>query len=575
MKPREMTIRSFVALVAAAATTLLLGPSPASAATQTFPNPTPIQIPAGGATASSYPSQVSVSGATGPVTDVNVTLHRVGQNRPDLFKALLVSPSGEKVNLMNSNCGSAAIEDFTWVLDQEAANPMPRGASTSCPDFLYRPDAFASTASMPAPAPASPYRTTLDAFSGENPNGAWKLFVDGDSGDLEGGWSLTLSTGEADVALPAAGTSGPADPYPVTRQIADEGRVLTDLDVTIQGVWHQRPSDLDLLLVGPEGQSVTLMSSSCGTYEVAAYGWTWNDEAPSGFMPVGDGTDSCSSSSYRPTDRSVGDSWPSPAPSGPRSATLSAFDLTDPSGEWKLYANDTATGAVGFLNRFNLTMSTRDKARVAFSEAAVTVAEGGTRELTLTRTAPGELGAGKVVVRSLPGSAISPGDYTPILTTVEFAAGEREKTVRLDALADDQTEPDEIYAVAIISATGDAVAGSPSSVEVTIPGPPAPPSDPPITPTDNPRSFCGNAEATISGTDGPDVLRGSRGPDVIAGLGGDDVIKVTRGNDTVCGGGGSDRISGGPGKDRLSGGAGKDRCLGGPGRDRTQCERSR
>ena len=43
------------------------------------------------------------------------------------------------MKLMASNCGEDDIEDFTWIFDQQAANPMPRDGS-SCPDFVYRPN---------------------------------------------------------------------------------------------------------------------------------------------------------------------------------------------------------------------------------------------------------------------------------------------------------------------------------------------------------------------------------------------------------------------------------------------------
>jgi RTX calcium-binding nonapeptide repeat (4 copies) len=39
--------------------------------------------------------------------------------------------------------------------------------------------------------------------------------------------------------------------------------------------------------------------------------------------------------------------------------------------------------------------------------------------------------------------------------------------------------------------------------------------------------LCGDVEATIVGTEGPDKLTGTNGPDVIAALGGDDVINAS------------------------------------------------
>ena len=41
------------------------------------------------------------------------------------------------------------------------------------------------------------------------------------------------------------------------------------------------------------------------------------------------------------------ESLPPPAPPGPYSTSLSAFDLTDPNGEWQLYVNDDHAGKDG------------------------------------------------------------------------------------------------------------------------------------------------------------------------------------------------------------------------------------
>jgi subtilisin-like proprotein convertase family protein len=244
--------------------------------------------------------------------------------------------------------------------------------------------------------------------------------------------------------------------------------VITHLDVRIDGIWHQRPDDLDLLLVGPQGQKVVLMSDACGGFEAKAFGWTWGDEASD---PMPDGGP-CLGSVYRPTDYEPGDVWPAPAPPGPYAGSLSAFDLTDPNGDWRLFVVDDGSDKVGFFtHRFQLAITIRPKAEVAFSEDAVRVAEGSTRTLTLTRSGPAQLGAGAVTVTSLPVSATTVSDFRTVSTVVQFAAGEREKTVEVEAFADGEQEPDETFLVAIGSPTGDAATGAPSSVAVTIPAP--------------------------------------------------------------------------------------------------------
>jgi len=347
--------------VVLAIASLMLVAGPASA--ETFSNTTLIKIPASGTgpgPASPYPSSVLVSGMSGPITDVNVTLHRVGHTSPHELQILLVSPSGDTVNVMNGNCGGEDIEDFTWIFDQQASTPMPRSGDGTCPGFVYRPNANNFTGlTWPAPAPAGPHGTSLNDFNNENPNGTWSLYVadstSGDVGDIEAGWTRTLSTGPVDTEIPGTGTSGPANPYPATRTIsASPELVISDLNVTIDGIWHQRPDDLDLLLVGPRGQKVILMSDACGSFEVEAYGWVWDDEAAAP-MPDGDSTNRCGTRFHRPADYEPGDSWPAPAPAGPYSTSLSSFDGTDPNGEWRLFVNDDTTGKTGFFTtRFHL-----------------------------------------------------------------------------------------------------------------------------------------------------------------------------------------------------------------------------
>ena len=215
------------------------------------------------------------------------------------------------------------------------------------------------------------------------------------------------------------------------------------------------------------------MSDACGTFEVAAFGWHWNDEAPAP-MPDGNGANVCSATSHRPTDHEPGDAWPVPAPPGPYTTSLSGFDLTDPNGDWRLFVNDDSSEEVGFFtNRFRLVLSLRPKANVAFAKPDAMVGEGERRELSLTRTGPATLGAGSVTVTSVPVTATSGSDFTALSVVVDFAPGETRKTILVDALDDPEHEPDEAYAVSIGSPTGDATAAAPSSVTVTIPAPPA------------------------------------------------------------------------------------------------------
>ena len=69
---------------------------------------------------------------------------------------------------------------------------------------------------------------------------------------------------------------------------------------------------------------------------------------------------------------------------------------------------------------------------------------------------------------------------------------------------------------------------------------------------------CGGKEATIVGTDGPDLLMGTVADDVIRGLGGDDLIYGADGKDRICGGAGADVLEGNGGCDQIYGATGND-----------------
>jgi subtilisin-like proprotein convertase family protein len=570
-----------VALIACGA--LLLAAAPASADTGVFSNAGSIAIPGSGTTgpASPYPTSIDVSGMVGPIEDISLVLRQVGHTRPRDIDVLLVSPEGSSALVMGNNCGADDIEDFTWTFDQHAGPTMDHGP---CGGALYQPAPLNHGASLPAPAPAGPYFESFQFF-GQNPNGRWKLYVfdheSGDVGDIETGWALIITTSPVDMTIPVTGTQGVASPYPATRSLSGETGVITEATVET-GVSHERAEDLDVLLVGPHGQKVVLMSDACGFSRLQHASWIFDDRSFR-FMPLDTEFNICQSGTFSPTDYGSGDSWPAPAPPGPYAASLAAFNFTDPNGEWRMYVVDDAPGATGYQvgSPFNLVVRTRPRAAVAFTDRAVDVAEGMTRSLTLTRTAPGggDVGAGSVTVTAEPGSARSGDDFTPISTVLDFAAGEKTKALPISALTDDAREPDETFTVKLGSPADDAALGTPSSVDVTIPGGATQPGGggrpgggPGVTP---PMPLCAGKRATIVGTARRDVLRGTRRSDVIVAGRGNDVVAAGRGSDTVCAGAGRDVVAGGPGRDRLRGGAGNDRLLGGRGRDRCRGGRGR
>jgi subtilisin-like proprotein convertase family protein len=189
--------------------------SPALAAAQTFANTAPITINDGGlceppGAASPYPSQISVSGLTGTITDVNVTLAGLTHAFPDDVGVLLVGPAGQKTILMADTGGSDLFPVSGVNLTFDDAASASLSDESQITSGTYKPTIGTSLSgciapsSFPAPAPAGPYGVSLSVFNDTSPNGTWSLYVIDDTledtGSISGGWSLDISVQAPDAA---------------------------------------------------------------------------------------------------------------------------------------------------------------------------------------------------------------------------------------------------------------------------------------------------------------------------------------------------------------------------------------
>jgi len=301
-----------------------------------------IAVPATGV-AEAYPSTVEASGLQGVVRDVVVTLMGVTHPNPEDLDVMLVSPNGRRAVVMSDVGGSDDVANLTIHLDDEAYGPLPdsnihaeSGQSKDERDSshaVYQPrNAGAGADTFPAPAPQTTENSSLSVFDGTDPNGVWRLFVVDDGAaagpnDAIGSWHLQIFT--------------TSDPYPSTVEVSGvRGRVI-DLDVTLTGLTHEAPADIDMLLVGPQGEQATVMSDNGGSRDVSDLVVTLDDEStntlPDEFAfsgPIRSGT-------YRPGNQVLinDEYWP-PAPASTGKTALGAFDGTDPNGTWRLFVND-------------------------------------------------------------------------------------------------------------------------------------------------------------------------------------------------------------------------------------------
>ena len=144
---------------------------------------------------SPYPSSIGVSGLTGTISKVTVTLNNINHTFPDDVDVLLVGPTGANAIIMSDAGGSADINNVTLVFDDAAASPLPDASLLTSGTF--QPTNYAPVDTFPAPAPAPSGGSVLSVFNGTNPNGVWRLYVVDDSlndfGSISGGWCLTIT----------------------------------------------------------------------------------------------------------------------------------------------------------------------------------------------------------------------------------------------------------------------------------------------------------------------------------------------------------------------------------------------
>jgi hypothetical protein len=120
---------------------------------------------------------------------------------------------------------------------------------------------------------------------------------------------------------------------------------VTKTTATISGIsGTTAPSDFDVLLIGPGGQNVMLVSDACPPLPV---GQMTFDDSASAELPAPGPPPFCSAGTYKPTNYDGGDANEMPgAPAGPYGSVLATFNGTSPNGDWRLLVRDDGGGGM-------------------------------------------------------------------------------------------------------------------------------------------------------------------------------------------------------------------------------------
>lgn len=136
------------------------------------------------------------------------------------------------------------------------------------------------------------------------------------------------------VSFPFFGTSTPYPSAIVVSGLPTSG--VTVQRVTLNGVTHTNPDDIEALLRSPLGTNVILMSDAGGGSDISGNNYVFQDGSPM----MADGSPNASGT-YAPTNYGTPDDFPAPGPGSVSQASPALSMFTgNMNGTWNLYSGD-------------------------------------------------------------------------------------------------------------------------------------------------------------------------------------------------------------------------------------------
>lgn len=260
-------------------------------------------------------------------------------------ESIMVNPTETTEYTVTVTDGETSCTATTTVL--VTVNPLPEVAvdsATVCPG-----DSTMLTATTSAANPTflwSPGGETTATIA-VNPSETTEYTVtvtDEDTGCMNSAsGTVTVRTAEefANPEPVVINDNAAGSPYPSTINVSGLTSTVCRVTVTLSQLSHSFPDDIDLVLVGPNGEGVLLISDVGGGNDLNGATLTFDQSASDSLPDSG----VIVSGSYRPTN--VGskedgnpDVFPAPAPVASFGTNLDVFQGIDPNGDWSLYVVD-------------------------------------------------------------------------------------------------------------------------------------------------------------------------------------------------------------------------------------------
>jgi subtilisin-like proprotein convertase family protein len=283
-----------------------------------------------------------------PAPDVN--LQGNGQN---ILDGDTTPSTGDNTDFGSANVASGTVVRTFTIQNTGAAalnltgSPRVQITGTNCGDFAVTAQPSGSTIAAGSsltfqvtfdPSAVGVRTATVNIASNDPDESAYDFAIQG-----EGTTGGTTFSNTGPIAIPS---SGSASPYPSTISVAGLSGIVTDVNVTLKGFTHTWPSDVDVLLVGPAGQNLIVLSDVGYSYSVTALNLTL-DDAAAGSLPA---SSALTSGTYKPTNSGTGDTFPAPAPTPSSATTLATFNGANPNGTWSLYVYDDSGSDLGSVS---------------------------------------------------------------------------------------------------------------------------------------------------------------------------------------------------------------------------------